>query len=511
MPDESGPVLVLYNAPSPGAGESEAGILWEVEAVVASLQRLGVPHVAVGLRDLADLPPALSRHPAHIAINLVEGFQHDPNDMTLVPAVCRAFGVEVTGSDTPCLSLVLDKWKTKTVLAAAGIRCPAGILVPVGQPVPPTGLPVGSCIVKPVAADASEGIDAHSIVNSASPALHDLVRQIHEKFNQPALIEEMVGQRELNISVLQIGGAVQVLPLAEIDFSAFGADRPRIVGYAAKWNMDSFEYLNTVRVIPAPVTPEQADKIRAVALSAWSALGCRDYARVDIRLDDRGEPVVLEVNPNPDISQDDGYVDAGFPAALSVARISYDQFVQALLDNVNGRQPTRPSAAPVPPTRSSTGSLIRHVAADDRDAVLTLLAQPRFFRPDEIVVGQEVLDDSIRDGAGGHYQSFVIEDGGRIVGWVCFGPTPCAVNTYDIYWIAVAGDCQRRGFGKALMEFAEASIRQRGGRIAVIETSSRDDYVPTRAFYAKAGYVESARVREFYAPGDDKIISMKSL
>jgi D-alanine-D-alanine ligase len=323
MQPDPAPVLILYNTPAPGARESEAGILAEVEAVTGALQRLGVRHHAIGLRDLADLPAALYRHPAHIAINLVEGFQHDSGDMTLVPAVCRALGVEVTGGDTPCLSLGLDKWKTKSILTAAGIPCPAGVLVPVGRPVPASGLPAGLCIVKPVAAAASEGIDAYSLADSESPALGDLVRQVHAKFNQPALIEEMVGRRELNVSVFQNGNDVQVLPLAEIDFSAFEGGRPRIVGYAAKWQPDSFEYRNTPRVIPAPVTPEQADRIHRVALSAWNALGCRDYARVDIRLDDRGEPVVLEVNPNPDISP-----DAGITLQIQAAGLTYTQFIE---------------------------------------------------------------------------------------------------------------------------------------------------------------------------------------
>ena len=518
MPADPGPMLVLYNMPAGGGHgglpsacrESEAGILAEVEAVSAALARLGVPHERVGLRDLADLPGALYRHAAGLAVNLVEGFQHAPNDMTLVPAVCRAFGVEVTGSDTPCLSLALDKWKTNSLLTAHGIRCPRGVLVPVGQPLPSAGLPAGTCIVKPAASDASEGIDAHSLADAASPTLHDLVRQIHDTFNQAALVEELVGERELNVSLLQVGERVQILAIAEIDLSSLGPDRPKIVGYAAKWLPDSYEYAHTPRILPARLAPGQQAQVRRVSLAAWQALGCRDYARVDFRLDDRGEPVVLEVNPNPDISPEDG-----FAAALTAAGITYDRFVRTLLDNARRRCPATTSPAHTVSGISSPAltetSRIRYVTREDRDAVLALLTQPKFFRPDELKIGQEVLDDSIRDGAGGHYQSFVLEEDGQVSGWVCFGPTPCAVGTYDIYWIAVAASRQRGGIGAALMDFVETRIRERGGRLAIIETSGRDGYAPTRAFYLKLGYREASRVRDFYAPGDDKIISVKTL
>ena len=518
MAADSKPVLVLYNTPAdkspdgvPAAfQESDAGILEELRAVCASLDRLGLPHQPIGLRSLADLPGALYRYPGSIAVNLVEGFAHNPSDMTLVPAVCRAFGVEVTGSDTPCISLALDKWRTNSVLEAGGIRCPRAVLIPVGRTALPPRLPAGPCIVKPVALDASEGIDSSSVTDSSSPVLLDLIRQVHERSKQPALVEEMIGQRELNVSLLQTGNTVEVLPLAEIDFSAFGPGCPRIVGYTAKWLSDSFEYKHTPRIIPAPLTPEQAEKVKRVSLAAWEAVGCRDYARVDIRLDDHDEPVVLEVNPNPDICPEDG-----FAAALSAAGYSYDHFVRILLDNARGRLPAASGATLLERCGGSdheTRSFrIRYVARNDRDAVLSLLTQPRFFRPDELDVAREVLDDSLRDGPAGHYQSFVLEQGGTVAGWACFGPIPCTLNTYDIYWIAISPDRQRQGLGKALMDFVEARIRERGGRIAVVETSGRDDYIPTRSFYLKAGYTETARIPDFYAPGDDKIVSVKTL
>ena len=114
----------------------------------------------------------------------------------------------------------------------------------------------------------------------------------------------------------------RVLPLAEIDFSAFSDKQLKLVDYEAKWVKESFGYNNTPRIIPAPLAEPVAEKVRHLALQAWDALGCRGYARVDFRLDEKDNPYVLEVNPNPDISP-----DAGFAAALEAAKIPYEQFV----------------------------------------------------------------------------------------------------------------------------------------------------------------------------------------
>jgi D-alanine-D-alanine ligase len=532
---DCGTVLILFNAPDSGASsfaESNEGVLDEVRAVAAALTKLGVPYQEIGLRSLKGLPPALSLNPARIAINLVEGFQDFPSDMFLVPAVCRAHGIEVTGNDTPGFALSTDKVRTKAILSGAGLRCPAGVVVPVGQDVPFAQLPHGLCIVKPAASDASEGIDAHCVVDSSSPQLPDLVREIHRQFDQPAIIEKMIGQREINVSILQTGKELKVLPLAEIDFSGFGPDRPRIVGYAAKWKKDSFEYVNTQRTFRSDLSPDLRRSIIDLSLRAWHALGCRDYARVDFRLTEQNEPVILEVNVNPDISPDTGYA-----TALEQARIPYEDFVHAILDNAAVRAANMEGSASALPRQSrlvrrSSGSeggssalqntaesgvktpaqtpAIRHATAHDREAVLALVNQPKFFRPDELEVAKEVFDDAIKGGAQGHYQSFVIEDHGQIAGWICYGPTPCTLGTFDIYWIAVVADRQGRGLGKLLMQFVEKEIGKRGGRLAVIETAGRSDYESTRKFYEQLGYCEAARVRDFYSPGDDKIISVKA-
>jgi ribosomal protein S18 acetylase RimI-like enzyme len=172
-----------------------------------------------------------------------------------------------------------------------------------------------------------------------------------------------------------------------------------------------------------------------------------------------------------------------------------------------------PDEAETPRARSRMlGSWsIRCSSKEDRDAILAFLAETGFFRDDELLVAAEVLDEALAKGPAGHYQSCTAELAGRPVGWVCFGPTPCTLGTFDIYWIVVDRACQHRGIGAALMRHAEKLIVERGGRLAVVETSSREIYDPTRGFYRKMGYPEAARLKDFYAPGDDKVVYIKRL
>ena len=505
-------VLVLHAAPpAPGTPEAAAwrssddGVMGEVAAVAAALDRLGLAHRCVGASRLDEVPAILSAAPEAVVFNLVEGFAGAPADANYVPALCRAMAKGATGSDTPCLIAALDKWEMKALLQAAGLPTPPAVRVEPGEKPPRSGWPAGPYIVKPTLADASEGITPDSVVAKAGAALVRAVQRVHAEFNHAALIEQYVEGREINVSVLERAGRVDVLPLAEIDFSAFPRGRPRIVDYAAKWIPDSFEFRHTPRIIPARVTASQAAALRRIAVGAWNTLGCRDYARVDFRLDRRGRPLILEVNPNPDITPDDG-----FAAALAEAGISYDEFVGIVVASAAGRA-DRSKSAPASPRKRRRASkvLIRRSERRDRDPVMALLAQTGFFRPDELVVAQEVLDEALAKGPEGFYESFVAEDAGRTVGWVCIGPTPCTLGTFDVYWIGVAPAAQGRGVGVALMDYAEDLIARRGGRIAVVETSGRAIYDPTRRFYRKLGYHEAARIADFYAPGDAKVVYTK--
>ena len=496
--------------------ESEAGVLAEVEAVGRALDKLRIPHRAVGVRQFEELPGVLSASDEPVVFNLVEGFWTDPKLCNLVSNVVRSFGKACTGNDAYGLLLSLDKWQCKALLAAAGIPTPQGLIVPPGRPIPTRGLFAGPYIVKPVETDASEGIDKNSIIPGPGKALRQAVQRIHDQMAQPALIEQFIDGRELNISVISRKGELEVLPLAEIDFSAFEAGRPRIVGYEAKWLEDSFEYHHTPRIIPAPLSKRVAERVRELAAASCRALSCFEYCRVDFRLDKANRPYVLEVNANPDIS-----LDAGFAAAIKAAGMSYQAFVKLEIDNAVRRSlvgwglphhPTRGGASPTlqADNRQPTTIDIRWCRPEDRQIVLSFLAETGFFRPDEIDIARELIDSGIAEGPKGHYQSYVARVNDQTVGWVCWGPTPCTLGTFDIYWIGVASNMQGRGIGRALTAFAEQSIVERGGQLFVVETSSRETYTPTHGFYVAQGYREAGRIPDFYGPGDDRVIFLKT-
>jgi len=510
MPQHPLSVLVLYTLPRTSAQggfvESEAGVLAEVDAISTALKTLQIPFRSIGVRELTDVPVVLGGADESVVFNLVEGFQRRPEDFNHVPALVRSFGKACTGNDTPGMVLSLDKWHSKALLQAAGLPCPMAVQVERDQRLPRADLFRGPYIVKPTCSDASEGIDNASLVSTGGKKLLSAIQRIHASLKQPAIVEQYIEGRELNISVLWRKKKPLVLPLAEIEFQGFDKDRPRIVGYEAKWLQDSFEYTHTVRVIPAPLPKRVADKIRQMAVAACRTLGCLDYCRVDFRLDKQLNPYILEVNANPDISP-----DAGLAAALQAAGIRYEQFVKLTIDNALARLPGKVKTSVKRKAHKAGDLAVRWCEKQDREAVVALLAGTRFFRPDEMVIAKEVLDEGIKAGPGGHYQSYVIETSGRIGGWVCFGPTPCTISSYDVYWIAVDKDLHGQGLGRRLMDFAEADIAARGGRLSVVETSSRPAYEPTRAFYERLGYSQAACIADFYGPGDDKVVFTKSL
>ncbi|HSV26858.1 MAG TPA: GNAT family N-acetyltransferase [Sedimentisphaerales bacterium] len=487
--------------------ESNAGVLAEVEAVAEALDKLGIPWRIKTVRCLTDLRHAIETAPEPVVFNLVEELCGHPQDASLVPAVLRSMGKGFTGSDSSALMLSLDKWKTKAVLQSLGLPTPLAFYVPVGQRLK-ANLPRGRYIVKPVCTDASEGIDDSSVVSSSDSRFGRVIRRIHEDFCQPALVERFIDGREMNISVLQFDDGPRTLPIAEIDFSDFKRDMPRIINYAAKWDENSFVYNHTPRIIPAKLPAKTAAEISRLAVAAWHAVGCRSYARVDFRLDKQLRPWIIEVNTNPDLSP-----ECGLAAAVDAAGMKYCEFIAMLYRHAQESVPAAQNGHVKKKLRKhAKGALIiERACANDRLSLLAMLDETSFFRPNELLIAAQVFDDANSRGPQGDYQSFIARIDGKLVGWVCYGETPCTLGTFDIYWLAVEPRCQRSGIGRKLMDFAEQGIRDMGGRIAIVETSGSQRYISTRAFYEKIGYHEAARVDDFYAPADPKIIYTKLL
>lgn len=151
------------------------------------------------------------------------------------------------------------------------------------------------------------------------------------------------------------------------------------------------------------------------------------------------------------------------------------------------------------------------VRASDADAVRDIVASTGFFHDYEIEVAVELVVERLGRGEASGYHFVFGEVEGRVIGYACYGPIACTVGSFDLYWIAVHRDWQGRGAGRALLAEAEQRIAAAGGRRIYVETSSRDQYTPTRAYYEHNGYVCEAVLKEFYAPGDDKVVYGKGV
>ncbi len=158
------------------------------------------------------------------------------------------------------------------------------------------------------------------------------------------------------------------------------------------------------------------------------------------------------------------------------------------------------------PSGLARGASLRGLRPADRAAVVELVRAEPLFSEAEREVAVEVLDSYLTKPGMDYHALGAFTHGGVLLGYSCYGPTPCTSDTWDLYWIAVSGRAQGRGIGTLLMEEMERRLVDLNARLVLIETSSRADYAPTRAFYERRGYEETARVKDFYAPGDDRVI-----
>ncbi|HVP91004.1 MAG TPA: GNAT family N-acetyltransferase [Terriglobales bacterium] len=156
--------------------------------------------------------------------------------------------------------------------------------------------------------------------------------------------------------------------------------------------------------------------------------------------------------------------------------------------------------------------MIRPMQPADKQPVLALVRATGMFTPAEVDVAEELIDIYLGVPEQPDYRVVVVENERKeVVGYLTWGPTPMAVDVYDLYWMAVAPSEQGRGRGRELVRWLEAEVGQRRGRMIIIETSSQPRYHPTRQFYINLGYREVARIPDYYKPGDDRVIYAKSI
>ncbi|MDD5089971.1 MAG: GNAT family N-acetyltransferase [Candidatus Wallbacteria bacterium] len=272
----------------------------------------------------------MSKKSFDIVFNLCEGLDGNVAGEALFAAVLETKGIPFTGGNSLTLGLCCDKSKTKDILAENDIPTPKHqVFTADDKKISLEKYLRYPLIVKPVHEDASIGISDSSVVRNRTELEHQ-VKFIIESYRQPALVEEFIDGRELNVSVIGNGDSAQALPVAEIDFQ-LSADRPKILTYEAKWAAESEESRLTPVICPARLSKALEKKVKRMALAASRITGCRDYARVDFRLLD-DEPYVIDINPNPDLSR-----SAGLARSAGVAGFSYQQLVEYILDSAISR------------------------------------------------------------------------------------------------------------------------------------------------------------------------------
>ena len=320
-------VAIVYNEPFPSrydtAGEEKAvkGVLDAVAAVRRSLLELGHEVTCVPLTPPFErAAEKLGLKDADLVFNLFEGFCGQPGTEALVPEYLENIGIPFTGCPATALGLCLDKAKVKVLLQAAGISTPDfQLLNPETLHMFQLGYP---CIVKPLSEDASHGINEASVVNDSTSLLSQ-VKLVSGAYGN-SLVEEFINGREFNATVMG-NSQCTVLPVSEITYS-LPPEMPEILTFSAKWEPDSPYYRGTQVVCPARITAKERENIHELALSAFRLLGCRGYARVDMRMDREGRLNVIEVNPNADISP-----DAGAARQAEAADMTYTQFIEKIL------------------------------------------------------------------------------------------------------------------------------------------------------------------------------------
>ena len=325
------------HAPFPAVDLSELGVMEEMEDIKRALTALGYKTSVTNVdSDVFRLIEHLREESPDLIFNLVECIENESAQEMNVAGLYDLMKIPYTGAGAFALGLALNKPRVKELLTYHGIKTPPfHVFDAPNRIVLPSHLQF-PLIVKPSREDASVGISDASIVTTESE-LRKRVRFVLEEFQQPALVESYIDGRELNVAIIGYRKPI-VLAISEIDFSGLHEGMHRIVSYDAKWMTGTVAYEGTKGLCPAKLPAHMEAKLRDTALRAFHVVGCRDYARVDFRLAPDGEVYLLEVNPNPDISD-----DAGFARSARAYGLTFPEIIGRIVDSALERHNMEPS------------------------------------------------------------------------------------------------------------------------------------------------------------------------
>lgn len=320
-------IVLAYNLKPPTAiGEMYAE--WDEPATIEAVRNaLACEHDVVLLEERMVAEAYLLAMQPDMVFNLVEGLQGAWREARL-PALLERLGIPFTGSSSHTLYQCLNKAVTKRVLLQYGLPTPDfAIMIAPDQSCDLSHFPL---LVKPLHEGSSKGIWEDSVVWNMAK-LRDRVAYIVATYDQPALVEAFLPGREFTVALLGNGKEVLALPLVEIQFMALHRQTVPLYSYEAKWLWDTPDKPLDIFMCPAEVDPTLARAIVDTCVQAFHALNCRDWCRIDLRLDATGQPSILEMNPLPGILPG-GKAHSCFPYAAAVAGMTYDGLIQRVLE-----------------------------------------------------------------------------------------------------------------------------------------------------------------------------------
>lgn len=313
---------IIYNQPSEAALADELDVLEQVEHIEKHLLLLGIDVTKKGITEkFMDEIPLIAIQKYDFVFNLVESINNKGELNYFIPALLNLYSIPYSGNPLEAMFLTSNKALSGKSMSSAGIGHPQSYKISQSQQL----VSGQKYIVKPIWEDGSLGITADSVF-VCEPGFETKLEGMDDAH---WFIQDYIEGREYNMSVLAGPNGPEVMPVAEIVFVGYDESRPRIIDFNAKWEMDSFEYENTVREFPS-LDPAFESNLKAVALKCWNLFGLKGYARVDARADENNNIYVIEANANPCISPDGGYV-----AATKKGGYEFTEVLERIINDLN--------------------------------------------------------------------------------------------------------------------------------------------------------------------------------
>ncbi len=322
----SGKCLIIYNEPATDALPDELDVLDQVNFIGRSLKTLGYQVERQGITEnFFNEIKSIPGQGFDFVFNLVESIGTKAEILYFIPGLLNLYNLPYTGCPVEATFLTASKVLARNIMKSNGIRVAGGYRVSeISQ------LVIGQrYILKPVWEDGSLGITEESVFtfDGITPGI------LSDKDDQHWFIEDYIEGREFNVSVIGGPNGPEMLPPAEMLFIDYPENIPRIVSYRAKWEENTFQYENSRRCFPENLSDKLLGNLRAAVTACWHTFGLKGYARVDMRVDSDENVYVLEVNANPCISPDSGFISAAFHAGYT-----HQDIIRNIINDLNRKE-----------------------------------------------------------------------------------------------------------------------------------------------------------------------------